>query len=535
MSDIEPAHAPSRTSDCNPQVQNDTHFRQKRPGEAYDREESDKWQDKALEFVKNTDETPQERAKRTQKLFSVAPRTAAFHRMRLLENALVSATGAGFESFDNAIDLEGYKVSEQPIGEDLSGAATGGQRIADEVLRLPCPRCLVVTGDQDGKQWAGFNYMKNALKLCFEGVRDPYYRKWNDLSGALRRAGFYCEYLHTTVVMNTRYGPWQNSTWYRQLQETSLNASAKMLPDDPVLLLVWEGIVEEKQYYNLDYFEGRTGRDARQWFLEGIANSKCIAVKGPKVAPSTWFSWMAAFQLWDSEFHTQMVLQVMLCLEQGWSRHHTDLFEPLPDVVHGAAHENDRTATQGEAMGTVGGGSGSKASSSTVASSARASGSGEDHQPTNSDGAPPPAKTAKRSAYQQAREKYDRLRAKAANTCHSTTRLMCSHRLWDDSRLLFFLAQPEWSEYTQWCKSGLTRANNTQDTYIAWAHSSWLKPLIESESVLRDLTKLGHAGFRIVYSASAKKSTASAAPRSLRTTTGPSARSSSFRASSARE
>lgn len=127
------------------------------------------------------------------------------------------------------------------------------------------------------------------------------------------------------------------------MQEESLDAMCRLDADDLVLLLFWDSIREDHRDDEA-WLPGLQGRAARAAFVDQLDRDKAVSIKGPKIAPSKWFSWMMAHREWDAHIHTQALIQVLLCVSQGWSKSHLELFEPLPDIVRPASDPADVSA-----------------------------------------------------------------------------------------------------------------------------------------------------------------------------------------------
>lgn len=183
----------------------ETNYRLENAGEEYSGEEKAGGKSKVLELWSSTEETVGETKKRTRRVNVTVPRVATFRELRMFENVLLAGTGMGFEAFDSRAEVQKYAFWQK---DDSTSENADAELPLPPVIDLRPPRCLVIIGDQDGTQWAGFNLLSNKLKVCFQPLRDPYHRRWNDLSGAIRASGYYPEYYHSTVVMNNRYGPW---------------------------------------------------------------------------------------------------------------------------------------------------------------------------------------------------------------------------------------------------------------------------------------------------------------------------------------
>ena len=205
---------------------------------------------------------------------------------------------------------------------------------------------LLITGYQEGKQWAGFNYLKYKMQLNFEAMRDPYHRRWNDMLATIMRSCFFSVYYHTTLIMNNRFGPWENCAWWRQLQELSADLGNMLEPNCPLLMRLWPDIQMDKYQRDENAFNNLDGEAARKFFLESIHRSKTVSIKGPKIKPSRWFGWMMAHAEWDVEVHTQTLLQVALCIEQGWSSHFLDLWQVMPEIE---MHQGELAIREAEA------------------------------------------------------------------------------------------------------------------------------------------------------------------------------------------
>lgn len=198
---------------------------------------------------------------------------------------------------------------------------------------------------------------------------------------------------------------------------------AHMEANDPLLVKLWPSIIDDKMYNDNNFCAGAEGADARHQFLANLPTDKVLNIKGPKIAPSKWFSWMMVHAEWDQHIHTQCLVKVALCLKQGWVRHSSDLWVPPdPVVVDDLDTGSSTLAVQPCESGAPIAGASSSSSVAIVPPG-----------PAGSGGQPA---TRKKTPFQLAKEKYDKLRQKCANSIHSTTKLLCLLRLWDDTRII---------------------------------------------------------------------------------------------------
>lgn len=166
---FDPRFGQTRTPVWRPQVLRDSHYRLAIRGAKRTSGDRDDWNAMAISFFRKTGESLPDKRRRLKRERRTLPRLAALDVMRSLQAAIVNGLGVGFEVWDNSAQMpklpEPYRPPPPPSDEWCA-----------EVLSLPTPSLLVYCADQDAKQMCMWRFMREKLRLCFMGMRDPFHR-----------------------------------------------------------------------------------------------------------------------------------------------------------------------------------------------------------------------------------------------------------------------------------------------------------------------------------------------------------------------
>ena len=89
------------------------------------------------------------------------------------------------------------------------------------------------------------------------------------------------------MFVNLAYGPWLKSKNYAELMEMAADMAQAASADDSTLVRLWSLICEDTDATE-DAME--LGRPGRVQFVAKLLGVKAIRLKGPKAAPSKFFS-----------------------------------------------------------------------------------------------------------------------------------------------------------------------------------------------------------------------------------------------------
>lgn len=227
------------------QVIRNGRLREGAPGTTFIAEETTQWKQRLRHFwfkrKANFDASGEGKRKR-KKVQDKVPRLASFDVLQALQNALDGHCQRGLEYF-----------------------------LPDGV-----PKCLTIVMDQDSKNWCGFWFLRNKLRLMVDGVMDPFHRRSNDMSAAIGDAGLRLTVAKGHLCNNIVYGPWQGGAYIRDLEEAAMDISEGLSPHDPLVLHMWPMIMADRDVYNPEDM----GTEARTEFLKSLPVTKAFRLKG---------------------------------------------------------------------------------------------------------------------------------------------------------------------------------------------------------------------------------------------------------------
>ena len=422
-------------------------------GDAVEAEE-DLWKQRSVLFFADESITDKDRKKRMRQLKVGEPRRASANWLHVVDHALVAGTGVGFERFDNVAAISNLKLPCKTVEPSAE--------MKDRIKNMSIPNCLVLCMDQESLQWCAYNFLVSSLQLTMVAWRDPFHRMWNDLHLAMRKAGYWTCYVHTTFIFNISFGPWQSQAWFEQQQLQAYQLAKVMSADDPLLLHLWPRILMDKlpragttEGLATAGLELEDNANGRKGFIDNLLICRPFTVQGKRVRPSRWFSWHEAYYEWDEHFHTRALCFAALAINQGWVSNKKDLFD----------HESfnklacDTKASGASLMGDAGDGSAKKAT---------------------------------------ANAKNVLIKNKGKNGLHSCAKLSCDLDLTDNMRLLALGTSAQHECYVRDVKN-LRGPDAACDIYHAWSCWDWIKDLQTAFRSCADLQGLAKAGLQVHF------------------------------------
>lgn len=297
-------------------------------------EESQTSLTKAVDFLRKQEEQPAAKRRRTTKTATQIPRLATLDWLRSMDRALEFNTGKNFKSFNSKEYLQDSSVSADGMVmfPPTSGLAPG-----------LAPPVLIITSDQQSTQTCGLSYLKHRLGLCVEHIPDPYHMMWNATKEAVVNSSMAGSLQAAIAVCNVAYGPWQRSSFARDIQGAADELAADADSENPLLLFWWDRIEKDQRHGITD--ESKT---AREIFLRELTNSPAGGIKGPKASSSRFFSVMDALAFWDEHWHTKAWILTYISMKKGWAKHIDDILFPDREATAQLALQAIADATEGD-------------------------------------------------------------------------------------------------------------------------------------------------------------------------------------------
>ena len=469
------------------QVLRDSKLKVTSPGVAFTATESEEWQRQACEFLRNSPaETPAAKRARLAKVSVSHPRLATLDQLRAWDHGLRVATARGLEAFLHA------PLLDCPVGPDglVQWPADSG------IVPGKCPPILVCTSDQGPTNMCGLSFLVNFLGLNVVSHHDPHHRRWNDIQLALGMSGMRTPVLVSQTVHNIAYGPKLTASWSHLLQDSAIEISTSMSPNDPLLLHLWQTIADEHGFA-LD----QRDESARARFLNSLPTSRAGCMKGPKSSLKRWFAWLHAHHFWRKQWTTKLLLIIFLSVRMKWAKTWTDFWLvtdfAMPVGGAGAGPAIGPVAEPASsALAVAASSSGGAASSSSGAAAASGAAQAVEQQ-----GSAPAvqASTSKAADQKRAEDTLDAARKSTHNSVHAVGRLLANADLKRDCYMVA-LATRVWADEHSDATKNLRSVENTIEFYSKWAHWSWMS---EFKSMIRtgdDLSALGECGFLVNFS-----------------------------------
>ena len=289
-------------------------------------EEHGDWRAESIDFLRRpVEESAPCKRKRLAKTQYSQERLPTLDWMRAIEHQLRSAAGLSLKTYDWSEHLKGATIEDGVVSfPPIMGAPMNS-----------VPPVLLLCGDQYSVQTCGASYLKYHLKLGFDMLADVYHSSWNSTQEAVAAAGFRGTLTAGITVVNLAYGPFHRSAWFRHLQAAAHDLNSSFEAGDHLLLHMWDRICDDRGYRTPE----QLGAEGRQAFLDTILGSKTASQKGPKAATSRWYSVLKAFEFWDKEWHTKLLMLMYVCKRHGWAKSVTDVLYINPKEQSNFAHE----------------------------------------------------------------------------------------------------------------------------------------------------------------------------------------------------
>lgn len=170
---------------------------------------------------------------------------------------------------------------------------------------------LWINEDQPLVNLSAQNYLLFEKQLLLWVNQDPFDRVWNDVQDAISVCGLSFVTTAVGITHSLSFGPWQGQTWFAQLCEGAQHMKGCMAPDDPLLSFLLERILADLGHF------GGGGMDAES-VLVNLFEARFLDIKGPRSAPSRWFSWRAAHVFWGEHWYSRLAVLVFTGLHIGY-------------------------------------------------------------------------------------------------------------------------------------------------------------------------------------------------------------------------
>jgi hypothetical protein len=446
-------------------------------GVAFTEKEREGWQSQLSALFRSQKvQTTAAKLKECKRVNVTIPRLATLDVLRVQEHQLKHGTGKVFADFDNRYLLETAVVDE--IHGIVRIPQGKGNMYADAV-----PNLLVGTSDRQSQQYCAKWFQENKLQLNTVTFPDPSHCNYNSLLEALAKARYTLVVTVSIMIYNIAYGPFQKSAFFKLLHSGTLDISASLSEDDPLLVHFWPRIREELGYEN--EFAGALGR---RRFLDQLPTMDPGCVMGPKASSARFHSVLKAHRFWKQTATAKLFVIVFVGVRSGWAKSLSDILHPTRihvktalmtlsgDSLHDGIFQphlaiEDADDTEDAAL---------PGSSSAVAVAHPVGGEppltgGSSSSGLIRDGAAVPAApeaTPSRAAQlREAKEATDKERARSENTLHAVARLMSNDDLMEQVESVNLAANNVSLVYGD-CYHEMRGPAKTREWYSNWAHWS---------------------------------------------------------------
>ena len=227
-----------------------------------------------------------------------------------------------------------------------------------------------------------------------------------------------------------------------------------------------------------------TNRQAKPAYLENLPAARGFRVKGPKTAPSKFFTISKAWDFWRPDLHTILLGLIELCKDNAWVDHWEDIFTSSSTLRSCVASAKDSVAV--EAPVATGGSSASSSSSSAAQQ--------------------PKKQVSASMAKQEAVRKRQLIVSNSKHVLHACARLVADTDFVHYNDLIAELTRPLGDEHSQ-CSSGVHDEASVRAYFADMARGDFQKPLRKIIASLRDSVQLVKMGFVRGFTAKHKAAT----------------------------
>ena len=188
------------------------------------------------------------------------------------------------------------------------------------ILREPLPHTSCVARDEEASQVAGDSILADWLRITHEGFGDHAHRVHNDVNNQLKRHGFWVFQLAGTIIMNIARGPWESSSFFRQLLSHASTDMKHLDPDGPTVMHFWQRILRDRGQLRECSQEIR-GAPARAKLVSDLGQRPAQLMHGDRVSGKSFFSIHKAAAFWMPIYNELALVITHLCITKGMVLH----------------------------------------------------------------------------------------------------------------------------------------------------------------------------------------------------------------------
>jgi hypothetical protein len=340
---------------------------------------------------------------------------------------------------------------------------------------------LVLSLDQEGKQWCTLFFLRNKMGLHIEGIPDHFHRRSNDTDLAVDDAGYRVTKTKGHLCHNIRAGPWQNGSFGNDIRDMAHDLARNASPNDEVLLHFWDKICGDKDWHRSEQVDC----SAREAYLKRLPLSMAVSGSSEKSVPGRFHSYNHVGNDLDSEHWSIVYLLTVIAIRK---RYITCVDNILPRRNIVSSDLKGKPISEKKAV----------AAAALLGAASSSSGSAAPAAPGAVAGVP--VKMSKGAAKALVLE--DRM--KAHNSMHCVLQYMYDTDFCDDSRIILLFSNPVGKEHGDVAKRFKISHDEVVQQFAEWASWSWVKPLAQIVHAANDLRALMRIGF-IVEKSGLKK------------------------------
>ena len=270
--------------------------------------------------------------------------TSQYNLIRALDHQLVLCGVGGLQTFiadENrtrllrptehryeAKDLEAFEGHEAKVWQRfvVKDEVTGKKR-----WEVPIPpagdrsRPLIVPfTDECAYQIGALQGLIHGVNLRCWAFRDPFHRRWNDVTDALKKAGLWSDVLERMHCENLTIGPWKSCRWWREMQQTMQQHFEIAGKENPLFRLLGPKLEQEAR--NAGRIVGEPGSvEAEEAAYKWVKKVAELKRHNRLYKTKTWFKPLEAMAKGRKKHYAYLYILCILCQSQGHMKKLADM------------------------------------------------------------------------------------------------------------------------------------------------------------------------------------------------------------------
>lgn len=198
---------------------------------------------------------------------------------------------------------------------------------------------LSIAMDQGSSGFSATFFCQSVLGLMLAPLWDPSHRCVRDIELAFNHTGLSECVLLLKVALNTNFGPWDGSAFWRKQQEEVVNYTNGQCHVCPLFQRHWADIAAAGGLTLADTMDAHVQAE----YFRSMPSSAAFTSKGPRLQPSRWHSFLDVYAYWKPFLPVRKLVLLYHAIMEGWVLRVPGAYKVKAPTIH--PHEDPKKAT----------------------------------------------------------------------------------------------------------------------------------------------------------------------------------------------